>query len=563
MRYQALIASLSLSACVGQIRPTGAQPSGPSGPAGAAAGPGSAGLGSAGLGSAGQTGALCSTPAVGPTPLRRLTRREFSNTVTDLFGQVTLSDADLPDDSADSLGFVTTTGQPLSPESTLKYFDVATSIGGVLAARLPALFPCAPATAEADCVTAFLQTTGTKMFRRPLTSDEQATFSAVFAKARAGEATGDEAALALVQTMIVTPQFLFILEPAGGAGGPPRALDSWQIATRLSYLLWQTTPDATLMDAAGRDELRSKDAVAAHARRMLASPRARAPIAAFFDDWLALREIEKAQKDPKTFPDVTAPVLKALAQESRLYVEDLFWNQNGAFDKLLISPTRVRNKMLSQFYGDALGQADDPQLVPGPVDDKTFGLLSQAGFLMGISRNDGDATIFRGKFIRTKLLCQPIFLPPPGVATPLPAIQPGVTSRQRVEMHTSAGVCAACHNQMNPFGYALEHFDGAGRWRDTEGGLTIDTAAEVTSSDLGPFDGARDLSVKLAGSAMVRQCVVSQMFQYAMRRQATGDDQCGMTALNDKFTASQLSLKELLMDITQSDAFFARVEPKE
>src|SRR6185436_16339351 len=99
-------------------------------------------------------------------------------------------------------------------------------------------------------------------------------------------ASVNEAALALLQTLLVTPQFLFVIEPAEGSADHPSALDSWQVATRLSYLLWQTTPDAILMEAAARDELRTKDAVAAHARRMLASPRAKAPVAAFFEDWL-------------------------------------------------------------------------------------------------------------------------------------------------------------------------------------------------------------------------------------------------------------------------------------
>ncbi len=500
---------------------------------------------------------------VGPTPLRRLTRVEYRNTVADLFGVPSPSNADLPDDAADSLGFTTTTSQSLSPEGALKYFDVAASVGSALIAKLPDVFPCATGTAEADCVKVFLNTTGTKMFRRPMTADEHTYFTGVFTKGRADDASVAEAALALIQTLLVTPQFLFLIEPAEGSAEQPSMLDSWQVAARLSYLLWQTTPDATLLTAASRDELKSRDAVLAQARRMLADPRAKTAVASFFDQWLMLQQIDKVQKDTKTYPDVTQPVLAALAQESRMFVDDLFWNQEGNFGKLLMSPSRVRNKTLSTFYGDSLSQTDAPATVSGEVNEKSFGLFSQAGFLMGISRNDDDASIFRGKFVLTRMFCQPIFLPPPGVATPLPSIKPGVTSRQRVEMHTGTGVCVGCHGKMNPFGFALEHFDATGRWRDKEGDLPIDTAAQASSSDLGPFDGARDLSSKLASSEMVKQCVVSQMFQYALRRETTDDDQCGVAALQQTFVSSDLSMKELLLSITQSSAFFARVEPKE
>jgi len=278
---------------------------------------------------------------------------------------------------------------------------------------------------------------------------------------------------------------------------------------------------------------------------MLESPRAKAAVAAFFDQWLMLRDIANVQKDPEIFPDATEPVIAALARESRTFVEDLFWNHDGSLGRLFISPARVRNATLSEFYGDSLSEADDPELVEDAVTEQSFGLFSQAGFLMAISKNDDHASIFRGKLVHSRLFCKPIFLPPPGVATPLPAIEPGVTG------------------QFNPFGFALEHFDATGRWRETEGGLPIDTAAEVATSDLGPFDGARDLSSKLASSEQVHECAVSQMFQYAMRREITSEDACSLASLNRTFSDSEQSMKQLLVAITQSDAFFARVEPKE
>jgi len=524
-----------------------------------------AGQPGADAGAGGAVSSACDTQAgFGPTPLRRLTRIEYRNTVADLFDITAPWNAALPDDAADSKGFTTTTSQPIGPEGALKYFEVATTVGEELAGKLPALFPCADGQAEGECLGELLASVGTKIFRRPLTEDELDHFANVFAKARTDEATVDEAVLTVLQTMLVSPQFLFIMEPARASESEPTKLDSWQVATRLSYLLWQTTPDAELLDAASRDELVTKPAVAAQVARMLESPRAKAAVAAFFDEWLMLRDIDKVRKDPQIFPDVTEPVIAALARESRTFVEDLFWNHDGSLSRLFISSSRVRNATLSEYYGDSLSEADDLELVEdAAVTERSFGLFSQAGFLMAVSKNDDHASIFRGKLVHSRLFCKPIFLPPPGVATPLPAIEPGVTGRERIEMHTGSGVCVSCHGQFNPFGFALEHFDATGRWRETEGELPIDTAAEVATSDLGAFDGARDLSSKLANSEQVHECVVSQMFQYAMRREITSDDACGLSSLNRIFSDSEQSMKELLVAITQSDAFFARVEPKE
>jgi hypothetical protein len=561
---RALMAALALSACVGDIsgpdeRSMLARPRDRGTPDAG----GGTDTGRAGAESGAENGACDTQATLGPTPLRRLTRIEYRNTVADLFDIAAPSSAELPEDAADSQGFTTTTSQPLSPEGALKYFEVATTVGEDLLAKLPALFPCADGQTEDACVRALLASTGTKIFRRPLTEQEHDHFAAVFARARTEQASVDEAVLTVLQTMLVSPQFLFIMEPSQASASEPTELDSWQVATRLSYLLWQTTPDAELLDAASRDQLVSKPAVAAQAARMLESPRAKAAVAAFFDQWLMLRDIANVRKDPEIFPDATEPVIAALARESRTFVEDLFWNHDGSLGRLFISPSRVRNATLSEFYGDSLSEADDPELVEGAVTEQSFGLFSQAGFLMAISKNDDHASIFRGKLVHSRLFCKPIFLPPPGVATPLPAIEPGVTGRERIEMHTGSGVCVSCHGQFNPFGFALEHFDATGRWRETEDGLPIDTASEVATSDLGPFDGARDLSSKLASSEQVHECVVSQMFQYAMRREITSEDACSLASLNRTFADSEQSMKQLLVAITQSDAFFARVEPKE
>jgi hypothetical protein len=407
----------------------------------------------------------------------------------------------------------------------------------------------------------FLDTTGTRVFRRPLVMDELGHYKALFTQARAAGASFAEGAAALVQAMLVAPPFLFVLEPSGMAGARP--LDSWQIATRLSLLLWQTTPDPMLIAAAARDELRSKAQIDAHVQRMLADKRARPVIAGFFEDWLGFDDIEKVQKDTKKYPDATSSMLRTLANETRMFIDDAFWNQGADFGKLLVSPTRIRSAALSKFYKDGLSAEMKETPVQAAVGDKSFGLLSQAGFLMAISRNDDDAIIYRGKFLRTRLLCGQISPPPPGIASPLPMFKPGMTGRQRVETHTSGAACVVCHNQLNPLGYALEFFGGDGRWRDNDGGLAIDATTEIAGSDItAKVNGALDLSQKLAASGTVQRCVVSQVMEYALGRRPGDGDRCIADGLQKNF-AGKPDIKQLIADIAQSDAFSARVEPKE
>jgi hypothetical protein len=250
--------------------------------------------------------------------------------------------------------------------------------------------------------------------------------------------------------------------------------------------------------------------------------------------------------------------------ETKRFVEDAVWSGNADLGKLLVSPTRFRNKTLSKFYGDKLGLTDDLTPAQDAVTDKGFGILSQAGFLMAIGHSDEAFPIYRGKFLRLNVLCGQLPPPPPGLASTLPVFKPGITNRQRVEMHTAGAACITCHSQMNPLGFALEHFDAAGRWRDTDNTLPVDSKTEIAASDItGVVDGGLDLSRKLSASRTAQDCAVAQTFEYMLSREPATDDACVLKALQQKSSSAQLGFKDLFAEVTQSDAFFARVEPKE
>jgi len=229
----------------------------------------------------------------------------------------------------------------------------------------------------------------------------------------------------------------------------------------------------------------------------------------------------------------------------------------------LVSSTRFRNQTLGQFYGDALGGVSDAlSPVLAPPDQKTFGLLSQAGFLAAVSRNQEAAIIYRGRFVREKLLCGQLSLPPPNVASPLPEFTPDMTSRERVAEHTGGAACVGCHQLMNPIGFALEHFDYLGRWRDTESGLPIDTTV-VVGDELGQVTDAFELSRKLAESDVVALCGARQAFEFALGRAPAEEDACLVDALTAAGPRNlRRNLRVVLQSVPQSRAFQYRVEPQ-
>ena len=500
---------------------------------------------------------VCADASLGVTPLRRLNVNEYRNTIADLFAIEPPPAETLPADQR-IYDFRTTADQLLSAGTATKYFDAAKIVADTLDAATPGWFPC-----EADhaCVDEWLADEGRRIFRRPLTADEVAHYHALFT----GElATGDSttvAASTLLQALLVSPHFLYLQQPVGEPGERV-ALDDWQIAARLSYLVWASTPDDELLARAAEGSLATPEARREQAQRLLEDPRARAALDQLFMQWFAAEDISTVIKDPALYPEVVPELTLALEEESRLFFREVFWNRGAALDELFTSPVRVRNGALAAYYGDDSVPADQSELtvIEAAIDEHGFGLLSQAGLLMSIARNESTQIIHRGKFIRNKLLCQRIAPPMAGTVPPLPEIDPDATTREQVAQHTAAAECAACHSLLNPPGFALEHFDTIGRWRDDERGLPIDATAEIVGVGIdAPVDGALALSQALANNEAVQKCAVAQVFEFAIGREPEPDDACVTDDLYASFVESGGDLQALIVDIVASEAFAERV----
>jgi len=503
--------------------------------------------------------ALCraGVTSAGSSPMRRLTRFEYNNTVRDLLGDTTEPARDFaPEEQA--LGFNNNASVlTVSPVLAEQYMTAAEGLAARAAQNLPALLPCDPSDQQ-GCGRRFIESFGKRAWRRPLQPDEVDRLYAVFNQARTTYdfSTGIQMAM---QVMLQSPAFLYRVEtgllPEGGAAYA--RLTGWEMASRLSYMLWSSMPDDALLAAAEAGQLSTADQIAVQARRMLADPKARQAVANFHQQWLKLDKIDRLEKDATVFPSFQPELRPLLRAETATFIDFVIWDDRGDLQTLLSASYSFRNSALSQFYGEPGPSGDTFQRVElNPA--RRLGILTHAGILALTSKSNQTSPVQRGKFVREQLLCDQLPPPPPGVAATPPALDPTLTTRQRFAAHSQNPACAGCHQLMDPVGFGLENFDGVGKWRAEENGIAIDASGTVINSDVGAYSGPTDLAQKLATSDKVRACAVTQWFRFGYGRGETDDDRCSMRALKTQFAASGYNIRELLLALTQTDAFLYR-----
>jgi hypothetical protein len=342
------------------------------------------------------------------------------------------------------------------------------------------------------------------------------------------------------------------------AGATRVPLTSWEVASRLSYFLVGSMPDAQLFAAASQDALRTPQEVAAAARRLIAASNqpAQARLAQFFVEWLRLINVDKLSKDVTVFPAFTPTLGSLMRQETETFVKKTLFEGPGDLLTLLTAPYTYAPAEIAQLYGaappDSTGRVNlDPR--------QRAGLLTQAAFLATQAKANTTDPVHRGKFIWEGLFCGSVPAPPQNVNITPPVITPGTTARQRFEEHRASAACAACHVVMDPIGLTLEHFDGLGRWRDTENGLTIDVTGALAGTDVdGPFNGAIELAQKLGHSQQVATCAVRQLFRFGFGRYETTDDGPTIDRLSSEFQSTKLRVLDLAVSMTQVPAFLEK-----
>jgi hypothetical protein len=502
----------------------------------------------------------CTTVKIGNVPMRRLTREEYANAVRDLLGVAAPASDSLPSDEA--IGpFASNTVVPVTDSVIESYMATSEALVAQVAPQLGQRAGCPAATIDAACATQFISAFGRLAYRRPLTGDETTRYQGLLAPyAAKGDFTNGVRVVA--QTMLESPYFLYRVElaipdPSLGATAP---LGPYEVASRLAFLFWNSTPDNALLDAAAQGILTTPDGVKAQAQRLLADDRAKDALTSFHFQWLELGDLAALSKDPAFYPSFSSDMPQAMANETKNFIDYAIRQDDGSLRTLLTASYSFPEGPLFSLYGVGSISTSGSPVPMNPL--QRAGIFTQASFLADHAHPNQPSPVQRGKVIRRDVLCDVLPDPPPNVNTQPPDPSPDASTRQRFAVHESNPSCGACHTLMDPIGFAFENYDGLGAFMTTESSQPVDATGEIKNVRPGGADiqvnGAVDLAQKLSQSAQVQQCVVTQWYRFAFGHLEGTDDACALQGLGQSFTASDLNIRDLLVAIATSDSFRLR-----
>jgi hypothetical protein len=324
-----------------------------------------------------------------------------------------------------------------------------------------------------------------------------------------------------------------------------------------------TTPDDALLDAA--PGFADANVLRAQAERLLADPRVSGSLASFHLQWLELDKLGTTSKDSAVYPAFDGSLADAMQAETEDFVEYVIQRSDAKLETLLTAPYSFPRGPLRSLYGLGPASGADPAMPVALDPRERAGLLTQAGFLAVHAHSNQSAPVQRGKVVIRNVLCEALPDPPPDVNTTPPDPSPNATTRERFAVHEREPRCAGCHKRIDGIGMGFENYDGIGAYRTKEGTHDVDARGELmlTQDIDGPFVGVVELAKKLASSAEVRQCVVTQWLRFALGRFEAPADRCSLAKLNDAFEASGHDVKKLLVSVVLSDAFRSKRVIKE
>jgi hypothetical protein len=479
------------------------------------------------------------------SPLRRLTSSQYDNTVRDLFIGVDLPSQEIVADP-DLFGFDNNGAAQYANALYVEQIQQAATEVTSLAVATPGWLPC-PIDGGADplacghqVLTAFLP----RAYRRPVTDTEREALLEIFDGEV--ETEGFEVALQLaLQVVLNSPDFLYFPEfggPYGRSGHVP--LTSVELASRLSYFLWNTMPDEALLAAAATGELDTADGVEAQVWRMLEDPRAGQMLQRFHHQWMRLDGLDAVEPDPLAYPAWTTTLRASMAAETHAFVAATVAGETPTLARLLTGTQTSADVELAAIY------AIDAEAIQLPADERA-GVLTRAAWLTATSHAVHPSPVQRGVFVLENLLCVPVSSPPADVDTLVPDAQEVGTNRERYAQHTADPACSGCHSAIDPLGFGFENYDSIGRHRIMDFGVRVDASGVMQDGDLAGlgFDDAVSMSHLLADSRTVLDCYARNWLRYAH-----GED-LPAGSLGDAFAATGGQLPQLWVDIARSERF--------
>jgi hypothetical protein len=525
-----------------------------------------------GAGGSGQTGGTANTaagtaaggiagmhvdPGTGGPKLRLLTRSEYSNALSDLLGTIS-APLVLPDDISVA-GFIAIgASEGVVNARAVSLYETASRAATAEvfadAPRWQNLVGCQPKADLSDaCVVSFIQRAGKRAYRRDLTEAELQRWVQVGKDAAQLPGSSAAQGLATVTSgLLQSLNFLYRVETNEfDASNGRLKYDGASMATRLAFLLTGRPPSEALLAAAAAGELDTAEGVRTAAAPLLDDPSAVDQMAGFFSELSQAQFVSLVQKSPERFPSFNAALQSSMLQATHLFIENIVLAPGADVRSFFDSDQTFVDATLAPLYGVASPGSGFMQLTLGPEAGRA-GILGQAGVLAGHSPPDRTSPTRRGIFILQNFLCKTPPPPPDGVVTELPAFEPKMTTRQRMEQQVANPSCAECHALMDPLGFALEHFDAIGRYRATEDGLPID--ATGTLDGVG-FDGQAELATALRQNPRAMSCLMNNFYRNANGRRDAAADSAQIDALRQTLASKDYVWRELVAEFVTSDAF--------
>ena len=495
--------------------------------------------------------------------IRRLTKVEYGHTLHDLFGVDPAVAQELPDEVFGE-GYLNT----LSPLQSEQYLGIANEVlnrvlGPNGAAPTPMqkrLFgdPPVPGVDLRAAARNVARSLARSAFRRPPSEAELDTLVGVFDLATANKLPYPAALRLMLKAVLVSPQFLFITpatETASGRSISP--LDDYQLASRLSYLLWATMPDAELAALADAGKLHEPAILKAQVKRLLADPRSRALFDGFGAQWLGLGDLKNKTFDPAKFPQMTREMRSAMYDEARLFFDSIL-RENRSVVSFVDSDYTFLNGTLATVYGMEKTVSGPQMRKVKLADANRGGILGMPGVLATTSFPNRTSAVKRGVWVLEQVLGEHVPPPPPNVPTLEKQDQKKVanlTLRQRTELHRTNAVCANCHKILDPIGFGLENFDAIGRWRDQDdSGGPIDAAGELPGGK--HFTSPKELKVIIAARKdELARNLTEKLLAYALCRQLEGYDEIVVDHLMETIAKDGYRLQTLISEVVTSYPF--------
>lgn len=492
--------------------------------------------------------ASCDAPDQHSPPLLRLlTRVEYQNSVKDLIGYDQDVTQSIPPETKTHGYHTMAETQAVTVDHLEAYLKGATQLADHMLKDRSSYFNCN--AIDNTCLRQFLESFGTKIWRRPLSGQEISGLQTLYnGVANQGQ---DAALRTLLKAMWISPHFLYRSE-IGEDTGDLRQLSPWEIASALSFMFWKTTPDDRLLQKARAGDLREPANIRIEAQRLLQNDRSRDMTADFASEWLEAYRILTVNKAGNF--QIEHNLRGAFLKETKDFFNHVTFSGTGKFPELFNADYTFGNQQVANHYKGSL-QGNRISL---PTTERR-GVLGHTSVLGSHSHAEETGPITRGVFIFDKILCDPLPSPPDSLDVQPPPIDENATTRERFAAHSENPSCKGCHIKIDGIGFGMEDMDPAGRFRTTEHGKPVDASGVINSRGIEQtFSGTTELASFIAESDIAAHCFVQQTMRYQYGRMDEGSDSCAVSNLQKKFSATHYSIKDLFLDLADSPQFLKR-----